>query len=314
MVDKVYLDLVQKVLKEGETRSNRTGIDTLSIFGEHLKVDISEHLAALTCKKVVINRVKSELIWFLQGSTNVEDLKQLDPRNKIWDGNSSKEFIKSRGLDYEEGIIGPTYGHQWRYSGYDYNDEKFTEIVERCNIDDPAELYSIINADCKDQIRNCINLLLDDPDSRRIILNSWIPSDIDKMCLPPCHLMVQFYVRQGKFLDAHLYQRSADLFLGVPFNLLSYSMLVWLLAELCGYRAGMLYTSYGDVHIYSNHIGAVLNMLENEPTYGYPTMKLSKLVEKDVDSIMTFIDNMGMKDIIIEGYKAGPYIPAPMAV
>jgi dihydrofolate reductase/thymidylate synthase len=234
--DAEYLRLVRKILEFGETHPDRTGTGTISLFGQHMEFDISASFPLLTVKHVNFDNILDELLWFLSGSTNTKDLQ-----TRIWDANSSAEFLAKRNLPYEPGQIGPSYGHQWR------------------------------RLPGNDQIAKMIETIQLDPNSRRNLLSSWAVCDIDKMALPPCHIMFQVYVREGQILDGHLYQRSADMFLGVPYNIASYATLLYI---LCGYtqmRPGKLYMSFGDTHIYLNHIAKCHQMCKL-PSFDPPSM------------------------------------------
>lgn len=308
--DDQYKSLLKKVLQKGNTRPDRTGTGTISLFGEHIELDVSTYLACITIKKTLIKSVVAELIWFLRGSTNVKEL--IDLGSNIWNGNSTREFLDDRGLNYPAGFIGPGYGHQWRNSGGDYTINLRNACVMNIGVD---------------QIRESLKLLMTDPASRRIIINAWNPIDIDKMALPPCHMMSQFYtevIDDEQYLSMQVYQRSADLFLGVPFNFLSYSIMLHLYSLFVGMKPYKLYFSYGDSHIYSNHLDQARSIIDLE-TKQYPTIKFSdkimEVVEEEhetvvlrLDAISDLIDRLKPEDFIIEGYDSHPFIRAPMAV
>lgn len=259
-----YLNLLKKVLDEGlETQSRNSKV--LSIFGERMVFNLSESFPLLTTKRVGYKTVLRELLWFIKGSTNNKLLN--DKNVHIWNGNSSREFLDSRNLDYEEGDLGPVYGFQWRHFGADY---------ENCNSD-----YTNKGID---QLKYIIEQIKNDPNSRRIIMSAWNPVDLDKMALPPCHVMCQFNVDTiNNHLDCQLYQRSGDMFLGVPFNIASYSFLTCIIAKITGYKPGKLIHILGDTHIYDSHIEAVRTQIKRIP-YKFPTLTISEELN-DIDDI-----------------------------
>ena len=222
---KQYLDLMQKVLDEGQEKSDRTGTGTLSIFGHQMKFDLSKGFPLVTTKKVHLKSIIHELIWFLQGSTNISYLKENGV--SIWD-----EWAD------ENGDLGPVYGAQWR-SWPDGNNGTI------------------------DQIENLINGINNNPDSRRHIVSAWNPALVDEMALPPCHTLFQFYVAKGE-LSCQLYQRSADIFLGVPFNIASYALLTHMIAQVCNLKAGKFVHTLGDAHLYINHLEQAKLQLSRE--------------------------------------------------
>ncbi len=260
-----YLELLRHVLEHGERRTDRTGTGTISLFGAQTRYDLREGFPLVTTKKVLFPAVVRELLWFLRGSTNInDDLKQHTP---IWDAWAD-----------EHGELGPIYGYQWRHWG--------------ATGDDPGI----------DQIREAIATIKRDPMSRRIIVSAWNVADIPKMKLPPCHAFFQFYVADGS-LDCQLYQRSADLALGVPFNIASYALLMAMVAQDCGLAPRYFVHTLGDAHIYQNHVEGVKTQLAREP---HPLPKLV-LAPKPVLE-MTF------EDIALEGYQHHPFIKFPVAV
>ena len=263
---KQYLDLMQKVLDEGQEKSDRTGTGTLSIFGHQMKFDLSKGFPLVTTKKVHLKSIIHELIWFLQGSTNISYLKENGV--SIWD-----EWAD------ENGDLGPVYGAQWR-SWPDGNNGTI------------------------DQIENLINGINNNPDSRRHIVSAWNPALVDEMALPPCHSLFQFYVANGE-LSCQLYQRSADIFLGVPFNIASYALLTHMIAQVCNLKAGKFVHTLGDAHLYINHLEQAKLQLSRE-VMGLPELKLSS----NVDSIFDF----KFEDIEIINYESHPAISAPIAV
>ena len=263
---KQYLDLMQKVLDEGQEKSDRTGTGTLSIFGHQMKFDLSKGFPLVTTKKVHLKSIIHELIWFLQGSTNISYLKENGV--SIWD-----EWAD------ENGDLGPVYGAQWR-SWPDGNNGTI------------------------DQIENLINGINNNPDSRRHIVSAWNPALVDEMALPPCHSLFQFYVANGE-LSCQLYQRSADIFLGVPFNIASYALLTHMIAQVCNLKAGKFVHTLGDAHLYINHLEQAKLQLSRE-VMGLPELKLSS----NVDNIFDF----KYEDIEIVNYESHPAISAPIAV
>jgi thymidylate synthase len=263
---KQYLDLMQKVLDEGQEKSDRTGTGTLSIFGHQMKFDLSKGFPLVTTKKVHLKSIIHELIWFLQGSTNISYLKENGV--SIWD-----EWAD------ENGDLGPVYGAQWR-SWPDGNNGTI------------------------DQIENLINGINNNPDSRRHIVSAWNPALVDEMALPPCHSLFQFYVANEE-LSCQLYQRSADIFLGVPFNIASYALLTHMIAQVCNLKAGKFVHTLGDAHLYVNHLEQAKLQLSRE-IMGLPELKLSSNVENIFD--------FKYEDIEIVNYESHPAISAPIAV
>jgi len=230
-----YLNLVKTILQEGERREDRTGTGTISIFGMQTRYDLREGFPLLTTKKVLFDAVVRELLWFLRGSTNIND--DLTQHTPIWDAWAD-----------ENGDLGPIYGYQWRkWPKYSINTETGS-----------AEISHI------DQIQQALDLIKHNPDSRRIIVSAWNVAEIEKMALPPCHSFFQFYVCAGR-LDCQLYQRSADIALGVPFNIASYALLMTIIAQQCGLTPGIFIHTLGDAHIYLNHIEGLTKQLERTP-------------------------------------------------
>ena len=268
-----YLNLLKKIYNEKNMKSTRNA-EVFSSFGEKMVFDLREGFPLLTTKRMGYKTILRELLWFLSGST---DNKVLQSKNvHIWDQNGSKEFLETRGLDYEEGDLGPVYGFQWRHFGAEYK-----------GTDGNYQGKGI------DQIKYIVETIKKDPSSRRLIFSAWNPCDIDKMALPPCHVMVQFSV-SGEFLDAQLYQRSGDMFLGVPFNIASYSFLLHIIAKLTNYKARYLHHVLGDAHIYSNHLDVVEQQLERVP-YGFPELRIGYFSD---------IDNIKEDDFTIHNYKS----------
>ena len=263
---KAYLDLMRHVLEYGAKKTDRTGTGTLSVFGHQMRVDLSERFPLVTTKKVHMKSVVHELLWFLQGSTNVRYLKENGVT--IWD-----EWADERGE------LGPVYGHQWRS----------WPAPDGRHIDQVAEVVSQIRAN---------------PDSRRLIVSAWNVADIPRMALAPCHALFQFYVAGGR-LSCQLYQRSADIFLGVPFNIASYALLTMMVAQATGLRAGEFVHTFGDAHLYLNHLEQAREQLSRAPRE-LPVMRLDPAV-RDL-----FAFRYG--DFTLEGYDPHPAIKAPIAV
>ncbi len=287
-----YLDLIQTILDEGEDRLDRTGTGTRSIFGHQARYDLREGFPLVTTKRVHIRSILEELLWFLSGSTNIEPLVQKNVR--IWNEWPYEIFTKSD----------------------DYNDETLDEFVEKIKTDkDFADKYGDLGPVYGkqwrdfggfDQIENLITSLKENPFSRRHIVSAWNPSEVDNMALPPCHAFFQFYVSADrKYLSCQLYQRSGDVFLGVPFNIASYALLLEMVAQVCGYEAKDFVHTIGDAHIYSNHFDQVKTQLEREPK---PLPKLK--INKDVKNIFDF----KYEDFEIVDYDYHPAIRGKVAV
>ena len=263
---KQYLELLQEIMDRGTVKKDRTGVGTKSIFGHQMRFDLSEGFPLLTTKKVHLRSIIHELLWFISGDTNIGYLH--DNKVSIWD-----EWAD------ENGDLGPVYGKQWRS-------------------------WQTPDGRSIDQLSQVIETIRNNPDSRRMIVCAWNPSDVDKMALPPCHCFFQFYVADGK-LSCQLYQRSADTFLGVPFNIASYALLTMMIAQVCGLQPGEFVHTTGDTHIYLNHFDQVREQLSREPR-PLPVMKLNP----EVKSIFDF----RYEDFTLEGYDPWPAIKAPVAV
>lgn len=309
---KQYKEALQYVLDHGEERDDRTGTGTLSTFGYQMRFDISEKFPAVTTKKLAWKSVKSELLWFIEGSDDErrlaeilygEDRSQLEDKKTIWTANAENQ---GKALGYDDGKLGPVYGVQWRKwehidyweaDGGTYRDYYDQEVQVK-------DVYSI-DEDNIDQLQNLIDGIKEDPFGRRHILSAWNVAKIDEMALPPCHCFAQFYVTKSGKLSCQLYQRSADMFLGVPFNIASYALLTHMIAQVCGLQVGEFVWTGGDVHIYSNHIEQVKEQLLREPT------ELPTLV---IDTTITNIDDFTMDSFVLKDYDPMPSIKAPMAV
>ncbi len=263
---KQYHDLLNHVLAHGNKKEDRTGTGTVSVFGYQMRFNLAEGFPLLTTKKVHLKSIIHELLWFLQGSTNIQYLKENGV--SIWD-----EWAD------ENGNLGPVYGYQWR------------------NWPKPDGSHI-------DQIAQVVNAIKTNPDSRRLIVSAWNVADVDQMKLPPCHAFFQFYVADGK-LSCQLYQRSADIFLGVPFNIASYALLTMMVAQVCDLKLGDFVHTLGDAHIYSNHMEQVREQLSRTPR-ALPTMHINP----DVKDIFSF----KFEDFTLENYDPYPAIKAPVAV
>ncbi len=263
---KQYLDLMKYVRESGTEKGDRTGTGTLSVFGYQMRFNLEEGFPLVTTKKVHLKSIIYELLWFLKGSTNIDYLNEHGV--SIWD-----EWADERGE------LGPVYGAQWRSW--------------------PTQDGSSI-----DQISEVINQIKANPDSRRLIVSAWNVSQIDSMALPPCHAMFQFYVADGK-LSCQLYQRSADIFLGVPFNIASYALLVLMMAKVTGLKPGEFVHTLGDAHLYLNHLDQVDEQLKRKP-FPLPKMNLTKDIKNVLD--------IEYEDFSLEDYESHPHISAPIAV
>jgi thymidylate synthase len=279
-----YLELLQKVYYTGEYKYTRNGV-TLSLFGERLEFDIGRYgFPLLTTKKMFFKGVAEELFWFFRADTNANNLKEKGVH--IWDGNTSREFLDNLGLtSYGEGIAGPIYGYQWRNFNGEYNIDKKIELETP-----------------RDQLYNCLKELQYSPNSRRIIFTGWNPLQIGQMCLPPCHVIYQFYVKNNK-LSCQMYQRSADLFLGLPFNIASTALLTSIFASMTGYTVDKISICIGDAHIYSEHNKCILEQLVKTPLQ-FCKLKINNIREK--------LEDWTYSDISIEDYKSHGPLKAPM--
>ena len=282
-----YLNLIKDILENGDRREDRTGTGTMSVFGRQLRFSL-DSFPLLTTKKTFFKGIVHELLWFLRGSVDNKELTDLGVH--IWDGNCSEEYLKTRGLEnYETGReLGPIYGFQWRHSGGKYLG------LEGADLSNPGI----------DQIKSVIESIKNDPFGRRHIVCAWNPIDIPKMAIPPCHVLCQFYVRKGK-LDCQLYQRSGDVGLGVPFNIASYSLLTYLVAHCTDLLPGEFIHTFGDAHIYLNHVDQLKLQLTREP-FPFPTLKINTQ-EKDIFKI-------NYEDIVLENYKSHPAIKMDLSV
>lgn len=291
-----YLNTLRYILNEGCLRANRTGIDTISVFGGQTQFDISESIPIITTKFVPTKGCIEELLWFLRGDTDAKNLQKIGV--KIWDGNSSREFLDKVGLShYEEGDVGPMYSHQWRHAGAEYYG---------CSNPIPENEYQGI-----DQIEETLRLLKEDPFNRRILINAWNVNDLDKMCITPCHNMVQFYVELDKYgnkhLSCHMYQRSCDMFLGEPWNIMSYAILTYIFAKKTGMKPYKLFISFGDCHIYENHIEQCREQLKRNPLAEPKIILDDSIITKNWSEIT-------VNDFQVIGYFSHPVIKADMAV
>lgn len=285
---KNYNQLLSKVLFEGIPSEDRTGTGTISLFGEQLKFDLRNSFPAVTTKKLAWRAVVAELLWFIEGSGDERRLAEIQfgtrdqSKKTIWSANSDADYWKPKAVF--PGDLGRVYGVQWR----DWQNPSF---------DGSANFTST------DQLKNLITGLKKDPTSRRHVITAWNPGELDKMALPPCHMFAQFYLRNNE-LSCHMYQRSADLFLGVPFNIASYALFTHLIAKEIGADVGDLIISFGDVHVYTNHLEQCKLQLSREP------MQLCGLDISQVQSIYTAT----VDQCQLIAYNCHPAIPAPMAV
>lgn len=261
-----YLSLLQKILDEGAEKSDRTGTGTLSLFGHQMRFDLAEGFPLLTTKKLHIKSIVHELLWFLSGSTNVAYLQENGVR--IWN-----EWAD------DDGELGPVYGHQWRS-------------------------WQCVDGSCVDQIEQVVDQIRNTPDSRRMIVSAWNVGDVPKMALPPCHALFQFYVAHGR-LSCQLYQRSADVFLGVPFNIASYALLTMMIAQVADLEPGDFVHTLGDAHLYTNHLEQARLQLQRD---------VRPLPQLKIDPSIKELADFRYEHFTVEGYDPHPHIPAPVAV
>lgn len=282
-----YLEAIQYIIENGNKKDDRTGVGTMSVFGMQARYSLRDDvIPVLTTKRVFWRAVLEELLWFIKGSTNAKELQEKNVH--IWDANGSRAFLDKSGFtDREEGDLGPVYGFQWRHFGAEY--KTFREDYKGQGVD---------------QLQQVIDKIKTNPDDRRIILCAWNPKDLPQMALPPCHAFAQFYVANGE-LSCQLYQRSADMGLGVPFNIASYALLTYMLAHITGLKPGEFVHSTGDTHVYLNHIEPLTEQLQREPR---PFPKL--VIKRKVDNIEDFTT----ADFELVDYKPHAKIQMDMAV
>lgn len=301
-----YHNLLKDILQNGEDKDDRTGVGTISVFGRHLRFDLRRGFPAITTKKLAWKACVGELLWFIEGSGDERRLAELthgtsEGKVTIWTPNALAPYWKPKAK--YEGDLGRVYGVQWRQwrKSNEYSTYSTTYIDSRTGQpkfrNDPTKHV--------DQLANLIEGLQNDPNGRRHIITAWNPGELDQMALPPCHMMAQFYVNKNKELSCHMYQRSVDVFLGLPFNIASYSLFTHMIAQVCGYSVGELVISTGDTHIYKDHIEQVKEQLTREE-YPLPTLRLNPDVVN--------IDKFTMNDIELVNYQSHGPIKAVMAV
>ena len=289
--DKVYLDALKNILENGEDRPDRTGVGTRSIFGLQMRFNLEDGFPAITTKKLAWRAVVSELLWFIEGSGDEYRLREIlhgdrySEKRTIWTDNAEADYWVKRKLQRHPGDLGRVYGVQWR---------RWRKPLVRIN---KVVLQN------HDQLLELINGIKSDPYSRRHIITAWNPGELDLMALPPCHMMAQFYVNNGK-LSCQMYQRSADMFLGVPFNIASYALFTHMIAQVCNLEVGELIITLGDAHIYNNHFDQVKEQLKREP---------KPLATLELNSEISVITEFEMEDIELVGYESHDAIKAPMA-
>ena len=284
-----YLELIERIIGNGVYRNDRTNTGTLSLFGETMRFDLRTTFPLLTTKRVFWRGVVEELMWFIRGSTNANELR--DRNVRIWDGNSSREYFDSIGMtEREEGDLGPVYGFQWRHWGAEYTD-----------------MHADYSGKGVDQLKGIIERIRGDAKGvadRRLVMSAWNPGMLHQMALPPCHMFCQFYVANGE-LSCVMYQRSCDVGLGVPFNIASYALLTHMIAKVCGLRPGEFVHMMGDTHVYANHVEPLKLQLMNAPR-AFPTLT--------IDGNFTNIDDVCASDIHLSNYDPHPKISMQMAV
>ncbi|MFL2106198.1 thymidylate synthase [Desemzia sp. FAM 23991] len=315
-MEEAYLSLARKILAEGTDKSDRTGTGTKSIFGHQMRFDLQEGFPLLTTKRVPFGLIKSELLWFIKGDTNIRYL--LEHNNHIWDEWAFERYVASPEYAGPDMI---DFGRRSLADAafkevYQLEMKKFTERIlnDTAFAEQYGELGNVYGSQWRqwkttqgetiDQLKDVIEMIRTNPDSRRLIVSAWNPEDVPNMALPPCHTLFQFYVAEGK-LNCQLYQRSADVFLGVPFNIASYALLTHLIAHETNLEVGEFVHTFGDAHLYSNHVDQIQEQLSREPR-SFPKLVLNQ----EKSSMFDF----EMEDICIEGYDPHPRIKAPIAV
>ncbi len=298
---KQYHDLLEDILKNGEVKDDRTGVGTISVFGRHLRFDLNTGFPAITTKKLAWKACVGELLWFLEGSDDERRLAEITHGTKegtvtIWTPNALAPYWKRKAKF--DGDLGRVYGVQWRH----WN--KYVEEMDYGPAHKGGNRLAVDRIEV-DQLMNLIEGLKKDPNGRRHILSAWNVAEMDQMALPPCHVMSQFYVNKDKKLSCHMYQRSVDVFLGLPFNIASYALLTHMLAQVCDLKVGELIISTGDTHIYSDHVEQVNEQLRRE-AYPQPTLWLNPKIKN--------IDKFTMDDIKLQNYQSHDSIKAKMAV
>ena len=313
---KQYLDLCEHVLHNGLYKEDRTGTGTISTFGYQMRFDLQKGFPLLTTKRTLFRLIASELLWFIKGDTNIKYL--LQHNNNIWNEWAFKKWVESDEYDGPDMTDFGLRSLKDEAFAQSYNEQMALFKEKVLNDDEFARKYGDLGnvygkqwrawktsqGETIDQLKEVIETIKTNPDSRRLIVSGWNPEDVPSMALPPCHTLFQFYVQEGK-LSCQLYQRSADVFLGVPFNIASYALLTHLIAHECGLEVGEFIHTFGDAHIYSNHVEQVKLQLSREPKQ-LPELKLNS----DKKSVFDF----EMEDISIEGYDPHPLIKAPIAV
>jgi thymidylate synthase len=302
---KQYHELLQNILDNGEDKDDRTGIGTISTFGHHLRFDLRRGFPAITTKKLAWKAVVGELLWFIEGSGDERRLAEITHGSKdgtvtIWTPNALAPYWQNKSKF--EGDLGRVYGVQWRHWR--------TPIIHKAETftDDFGNIFNRqgnLHIKETDQLKNLIEGLQKDPNSRRHILSAWNAGELDQMALPPCHILCQFYVSKHRELSCHMYQRSVDVFLGLPFNIASYALLTHMIAQVCNFTVGELVISTGDTHIYKNHIDQVKEQLLRK-AYGMAALILNPEI--------TDITKFTMNDIVLQGYESHGQIKADMAV
>jgi thymidylate synthase len=286
-----YLNALKQILEDGEDRPDRTGVGTKSIFGLQMRFDLAQGFPAVTTKKLAWRACVSELLWFIEGSGDENRLKEIlhgdrySEKKTIWSDNAKADYWTKKRLQRHPGDLGRVYGVQWR---------RWRAPLVRIN--------KVVLQNC-DQLLSLIEGIKADPYSRRHIITAWNPGELDLMALPPCHMMAQFYVNNGK-LSCQMYQRSADMFLGVPFNIASYALFTHMIAQVCNLEVGELIITLGDAHIYNNHFDQVKEQLKREP---------KPLATLELNSEISVITEFEMEDIELVGYESHDAIKAPMA-